>query len=378
MLTAHRLVGVRHPHLVLVKSVDPIVTEEIDGVRLDEVFYRASLGARLRMVVDVLSALSALHLIEGGPVVHGGVLVRSAFVDKVGRTKLAYAWERAETHAPELLLHDDAAVSIRTDVYGAGVLLWEAVTGRPLFASMSAEEIVRAQLGGRVDKALPPRRDRWASVLLPVIERALAVDPQARFSTIAEMAAALRIAVRTRLLAHEDIIEEIWPAETTPKVTSGVVPVADPEEPAEAIAALATPVTPATVPVSFPPSVPPAAAPNPFGYHEARPLPPLVAPVIAVVQKRNHAWLIACAAGLLLLIGGVSIWRFMQTKAPIAGAHADAMPPAPPAVNVVEHEENAPVSAPAASGMPEPATTTKAAHTKPRTKARTVYDPSSI
>ena len=41
------------------------------------------------------------------------------------------------------------------------------------------------------------------------------------------MAAALRIAVRARLMIHEDIIEEVWPAETN-KLASGTQPVAAP------------------------------------------------------------------------------------------------------------------------------------------------------
>src|SRR5271169_6417751 len=66
--SAQRLRGERHPHLVSVLSVEPIgpswsvVTEHVDGVPLADVFFGMSLGARLRAVVDVLTALSALHV----------------------------------------------------------------------------------------------------------------------------------------------------------------------------------------------------------------------------------------------------------------------------------------------------------------------------
>lgn len=235
--SAQRLRGVKHPHLVSVLSVErigvawSIVTEHIDGVPLEDVFFGMSLGGRLRSLVDILTALSALHVPfgQGLALVHGGCLLRSSFVEKSGRTKLGFAYRSAmctgkDTYAPEALLGD--TIDVRSDVYGAGVLLWEAVTGRSLFGNDPPEQVVKKQLAGRIGKALPRAADRWARSLLPVIDRALATDPTARFATIAEMAAALRIAVRARLMFHDDIVEELWPAPTVPKVASGVQPAA--------------------------------------------------------------------------------------------------------------------------------------------------------
>src|SRR6185437_330295 len=223
-----------HPHVVRVISAQRIgaglsvVSDFVDGVPLDDVFFGLSLGGRLRAVVDVLAALSALH---AAGVVHGGILRGSSFVETHGRTKLGFAYRqpmciRKDTYAPEALLGDEAAIEARTDVYGAGVMLWEAVTGRVLFGNERPERVIERQLGGRIEKATPPKADRWASTLLPVVERALAVDPKERYASVAELAAAVRIAVRARLMMHEDVVEEIWPAETKPKHTSGVVVVA--------------------------------------------------------------------------------------------------------------------------------------------------------
>jgi serine/threonine-protein kinase len=235
--TANRLKGARpHPHIVSVIACDrigngiSIVTDFVDGMPLEEVFFAMSLGARLRAVVDVLAALSALHQ---GDMLHGGILLRSSFAEKTGKTKLGFAYRRAlcvkkESYAPEMLLGDEAAIDARTDVYNAGVLLWEAVNGRPLFGSATPEDVVREQLAGRIAKPHVPLRDKWASTVVPVVERALSIEPSKRYASIAEMAAALRIAVRARLMTHEDVIEELWPAETKPKHSSGVIPAVRP------------------------------------------------------------------------------------------------------------------------------------------------------
>ncbi|HEY2367465.1 MAG TPA: protein kinase, partial [Polyangiaceae bacterium] len=235
--TANRLKGARpHPHIVPVIACDrigngiSIVTDFVDGMPLEEVFFAMSLGARLRAVVDVLAALSALHQ---GDMLHGGILLRSSFAEKTGKTKLGFAYRRAlcvkkESYAPEMLLGDEGAIDARTDVYNAGVLLWEAVNGRPLFGSATPEDVVREQLAGRIAKPHVPLRDKWASTVVPVVERALSIEPSKRYASIAEMAAALRIAVRARLMTHEDVIEELWPAETKPKHSSGVIPAVRP------------------------------------------------------------------------------------------------------------------------------------------------------
>ncbi len=390
-----------HPHVVRVLSAERIgeglsvVTDFVDGIPLGDVFFGLSLGGRLRAVVDVLAALSAMH---GAGVVHGGVLRGSSFVETTGRTKLGFAYRqplcvRKETYAPEALLGDESAIDARSDVYGAGVMLWEAVTGRVLFGNEPPERIVERQLAGRVDKALPTKSDRWARTLLPVVERALAVDPKERYASVAEMAAAVRIAVRARLMMHEDVVEEIWPAETKPNVTSGVQPAAR-AAPLVAEAAPQTASEPPPEPVA-PESVapPPPLTMEPEALEEGAasgvvPVEPMREPMQAVfVAKRRSSWrsIVLLNVALVLVVAGVAALT-LHVRAPAAPTVARPdLPAANPAARPPSIALAPAVSAsPAASASTAPAASDRAparpAHKSGRHAARSAkaYDPGEI
>ncbi len=90
----------KHPHLVMVVSAreDAIEEEDVianEGIAAAEVFFRLSLAARLRIVVDVLAALSALHTLSPRAIIHGGVLLRATFIEKNGRAKLGHAYAQS-------------------------------------------------------------------------------------------------------------------------------------------------------------------------------------------------------------------------------------------------------------------------------------------
>jgi serine/threonine-protein kinase len=78
----------------------------------------------------------------------------------------------------------------RADIYGAAVVLWEALTGARLFATEDREELVARivagdfLLPGQVVADLPPGLDA-------IVRRGLARDPSDRFATAHEMALAL-------------------------------------------------------------------------------------------------------------------------------------------------------------------------------------------
>ena len=100
------------------------------------------------------------------------------------RGKLAYM-------APEQL--NRSAVDHRADIWAAGVVLWEMLTGARLFKSDAAE----ATLGAVLTEAIPPVRDRRPD--LPdsvdgVVARALTRDVEQRWPSAGAMADALEAA----------------------------------------------------------------------------------------------------------------------------------------------------------------------------------------
>jgi serine/threonine-protein kinase len=81
-------------------------------------------------------------------------------------------------------------VSRQTDIYAAGVVLWEALTSRRLFdGETEALTLVRA-IEGRID---PPSsyNPELGSLVDGVVLRGLARDPEERFATAREMALAI-------------------------------------------------------------------------------------------------------------------------------------------------------------------------------------------
>ncbi len=96
------------------------------------------------------------------------------------------------------------AVDGRTDLFALGVVLWELVSGQPLFTGRSDAEILRA-----VERfEAPPLQSVRAEVppdLEALVARALAKDPAGRFATAEALAAALGDVV----LAHADSSEAL-------------------------------------------------------------------------------------------------------------------------------------------------------------------------
>jgi len=74
-----------------------------------------------------------------------------------------------------------------TDVYGAGIVLYEMLAGRPPFTERSAVELALRHLSDPP----PPLPADTPEVLAAIVERALAKDPAARYPSAREMADAL-------------------------------------------------------------------------------------------------------------------------------------------------------------------------------------------
>ena len=90
--------------------------------------------------------------------------------------------------APEVIRC--AAVTRRTDLFSAGIVLWELLAGRQLFGSGSRQERLTDIVGGNYPS---PRAFNQAvpRPLEMVVEKALQLDPQKRYGTALEFAAAI-------------------------------------------------------------------------------------------------------------------------------------------------------------------------------------------
>lgn len=95
--------------------------------------------------------------------------------------------------APEQL--QGGAVDRRVDVFAAGVVLWEMLTGSRLYKSRTPEEAFRKILD---EPVVPPSRmvPELPAALDAVVLQALARDPDVRFETAADMAVELERCTR--------------------------------------------------------------------------------------------------------------------------------------------------------------------------------------
>jgi hypothetical protein len=210
---ARRLVPLEHPNLARVRDAiegtaeSYVITDFVDGARWSDVVAATPgvpLDLTVRVLIDALAGLGALHNMRDAArqplgLVHCGVSAETLLVGLDGVVRvLGSARFRgvvpgvgAHYLAPEVLLEDDAA-DARADVYSVGALLWEALTGRALFAETEPSAIVTAVLSGRIPRAEAPDNAPWAAPLVEVASRALSPDPAKRYASAAAMAAELR------------------------------------------------------------------------------------------------------------------------------------------------------------------------------------------
>ncbi len=222
---AKRMTTLDHPNVARIREVATVdheihVTSDwIDGVRLSEMTAaptRPSLETTLRVLIDVLSGLGAMHAMRDEkkqPVklVHGDVTPTNVIVSQDGIAKLVFPC-RARTEglheeragsaylAPEILLGDESA-DARADVYGVGAMLWEAMTGKPLFPGLQPSAIVTQLLSGRVPRATVPVNAPWAERLVEVVARAMSADPEKRFPSASAMAGEIRFIAALKIPA---------------------------------------------------------------------------------------------------------------------------------------------------------------------------------
>ena len=208
---AQAVAGLSHPNIVSVfdYGTDPagpfIVMELVDGEDLASVLRErgalpATVGARIAQgVVDGLGAAHARGI------VHRDVKPSNIILDRSGRVRLldfgiARAFSEAHLTLPGTTLGSvhyfspeqarGEPVTAASDLYAAGLVLYEMLTGRRAFGGDSAASVAVARLTSD-----PPRpssiRAEVPAALDAIVSRALARDPRDRFTSADEFSRAL-------------------------------------------------------------------------------------------------------------------------------------------------------------------------------------------
>ncbi|MEE4274646.1 MAG: Stk1 family PASTA domain-containing Ser/Thr kinase [Thermoleophilia bacterium] len=338
---ARAAASLSHPNIVAIhdrgRSGEPwyIVMEYVSGETLKQRVRRVgALPCRdaVAIAVDVLGALQAAH--DRG-IVHRDVTAQNVLLGDDGRVRVAdfgiarigasSLTKTGMTLGTSLYLSPEQAqgrvADARSDVYGAGVVLYEMLTGRVPFDGETEVAIAWQH----VHEAPPRPRELQASVseaLEAVVLRALAKDPGARFQTAAEFAAAL-VAVAAAERPAPGTDEEHGQTPVVVADAAGAqAPAADTDE-----AGSRPPAAPAAAP---PPATAVAAAPATDAAATALvpgaggataatalagPSPP-VAPQPAATGRRSRWWIATVAVVLAAAAVALGYWLFSLTAGP--------------------------------------------------------------
>ncbi len=248
-------------------------------------FKRFDLEQVVRLLLDVLSGLAALHEVEheGAAFVHGEVAPQNVYVDEHGTARLVPLLsshlmvgarpERNGYVAPERLLGDD--VDVRADVFSVGAMLWEALSGQRLFPDPTPDGVIARLVGRKVPPIELSPRLAWAKPLCRIAERAISVEPKSRFGSALELANAVAAAAAQQL---STVDTDAWQEEApTPVFQPGLH--------------LSTrrAVTPQPQVIDIPGRSTSSAPPAPPSPSARAPLPTLEEPTLVMVTKEASA-----------------------------------------------------------------------------------------
>ncbi len=201
-------------------SVSTMVMEYLEGRPLSALLQRSkqgelSLSMHLRIIADALAGLHYAHELkdfDGTPlgVVHRDATPHNIFVTFEGQVKVLdfgiakLNVSSVETRtgmikgkvrymAPEQILCHP--VDRRVDVYAAGVMLWQAAAGVPLWQDLPEGAILARVVNGDVPSPSTVRRDVHPS-LERVCMKALSPDREARHATAAALEADIEVLMK--------------------------------------------------------------------------------------------------------------------------------------------------------------------------------------
>jgi serine/threonine protein kinase len=329
--------AIHHANVVSAQSVGEdaegpfIVLDYVDGASLEELLDRSLLKQQplpvpimLRIALDVLAGLQAVHEAsdaQGNPlnVLHRDVSLQNVLVGRDGVARLLdfgiarsdlggattdqhYIVGKLPYLPPEYLRRE--VLDASADVYGLGVTLWLALTGKELWPSASEAQVLQHILAD----GIPPLSQALevAPEVVELLARACAADRRQRFGSARAMAAAIEQIGRDRgwLATHHEVAEWLH-------TLTGL----DLNRRRERIALL----------VSHPrPETPATETPAPHDALEAR------AP-----RRRARLALLLVGASLLLGLLAWGLSRGWAAPSPKAATNASAVAAAPSAAVVV-------------------------------------------
>lgn len=219
------LKSIDHPNIVRVFDYGEMADGRVYVVM--ERLFGGTLGALLKqhpfllpeqLDGTVMGVCAALHRAHHLQVVHRDLKPENIFLTDDGTAKLLdfgvskyYALDGlTETGqvlgtprymAPEQL-SGDRAVDHRVDIYSFGVIMYEALAGRPPFVGETPSDLIVAILGGRYP-ALKDVRPELESSFVELISRALDLTPSARYTSAEELRVAWNRALGRRSMQRE-------------------------------------------------------------------------------------------------------------------------------------------------------------------------------
>jgi eukaryotic-like serine/threonine-protein kinase len=216
-LVQHSNVATLHDLLICADETPVAVWEYIEGESLRQILEREILPVRraIGLMLQLLDGLSAIH----ERMLHRDIKPENLMIRPDGQLKIIDFGLAKELGAkpitdapigtyhylaPEAMRMEISRLERTVDIFAAGAVLYEMLTGAPAFQGGSVIQVVYKILNdeplwiGRLEPDLP-----FAPMLIAMIKRALAKSPADRYQTAAEFGDDLRGA-----LHHLDTVEK--------------------------------------------------------------------------------------------------------------------------------------------------------------------------
>ncbi len=217
-------IQLNHPNIAAIYEVGEyqdslfLVLEYVAGVTLRDIFeartegvLKLDLANVLQIVISLLSGLSYAHRFvdpatqKNFPIIHCDICMQNVLVSFEGDVKLIdFGIAKIEGRdgqsgpilgkidymSPEHLMGQ--SLDGRADIFAAGIIMWELLTGSRYYGGKSEQEIRQCIVTGQRPKALPSQI-QFSKQLQVFIDRMIACDLNDRYSSAEEVAADLRL-----------------------------------------------------------------------------------------------------------------------------------------------------------------------------------------